>query len=319
MAGERLVLVSDHGSTEGSRPKLAAAVEMLTGAPPLLIDARHFLPGGGGRAKVDDGRLRLAVPSEGLVATPAVVLVYEIPPHDRARFAPFQRRLRRSGVVSLGTDVEAWRVATEKDRAVARFAAAGVPQMETVVLARPGVDEAVAAFERLGGDVWARPTIGLGGSDVFHVTDQEQLLAAREHYERRAQRWLVSRDAGNFDGAGRRHQFRIVVLGDRVVRACEHVQADPDAPCNEARGALSTVIPPRDLPPGLAEVAVRATRSTGLPFAGVDVALESGIVVFEVNVHPVIGEPRGLETMALPYVEAHLTGGRGRRRRQSSE
>ena len=306
MSGGELVLLTDHGGREGSRPKLAAAVEILTGTSPLAVDARHFMPGGAGRATVVDGRLRMEVPSEDLVAMPAAVLVYEIAPAERRGLEPFQRLLRRSGVVSLGLDVEAWRKATEKDLTVEQFARDGVPQMETVTLRQPRLDEAAAAFERLGGNVWARPTIGSGGSDVLHVTNDEQLLVALEYYEKLELDWLIARDASNFNPDGRRHQFRVIVLHGRVLRACEHVQRDPDAPCNEAQGAISTVLPVDELPPALARVAIAATASLGLPFSGVDLAVENGVVVFEVNVHPVIGEPGGLETMAVPYVQAHL-------------
>ncbi|HZD13806.1 MAG TPA: hypothetical protein VE196_01440, partial [Pseudonocardiaceae bacterium] len=41
--------MTDHGSREGSHVPLEKAVERLTGAPPLAIDARHFMTGGSGR------------------------------------------------------------------------------------------------------------------------------------------------------------------------------------------------------------------------------------------------------------------------------
>jgi glutathione synthase/RimK-type ligase-like ATP-grasp enzyme len=54
------------------------------------------------------------------------------------------------------------------------------------------------------------------------------------------------------------------------------------------------------------QLAVSATRSLGLPFGGVDLTIENGGVVFEVNVHPVLDVPGGLETLAIPFVRAHL-------------
>ncbi|MEV7773522.1 hypothetical protein [Kitasatospora sp. NPDC086791] len=133
-----------------------------------------------------------------------------------------------------------------------------------------------------------------------------QLAAAAEFYDLAGTGRLIARDARNFGPDGRRHQYRIVVLGGQVLRAVEHVQPDPDAPCNECQGAVSTRLDPNDLPTGLAELAVSAAKSLGLPFAGVDLAAESGGVVFEVNVHPAFGADRGLETVAIPYVAAHL-------------
>ncbi|MGI8333234.1 ATP-grasp domain-containing protein [Actinomadura scrupuli] len=298
--------MTDHSSTEGSRATLATAVEMVTGRPPVLIDARHFMTGGSGRAQVVDGALRLEVPAEAVAVTPSAVLIYEIPPAARRRFEACQRLLRRYGAVSLGLDADAWRAATEKDLTVERFALDGIPQMRTISLSGPTPERAATAFERLGGDVWARPTVGMGGKDVFHVTTHEQLRDAARYYATAGLDWLVAEDANNFDRDGLRHQFRVVVLDGRVVRACEHVQARPDEACNEINGASSTLVAVDDLSPDLYDLAISATKSLGLPFGGVDLAVENGGVVFEVNVHPAFGSVGGLETVAVPYVEAHL-------------
>jgi hypothetical protein len=59
-----IVVMTDHGSNEGSRPLLEAAVEILTGTRPVSIDARHFMTGAHGRAIVERGTLTLSVPSE---------------------------------------------------------------------------------------------------------------------------------------------------------------------------------------------------------------------------------------------------------------
>lgn len=301
-----IVLVTDHSSKEESRPKLSAAVELLTGAPPITVDARHFMPGGDGRARIVDGALTLEVRSEGLLVTPAVVIVYEIPPTDRRRFERFLQVMRRSGVSYLDADPGAWRNTTEKNRTVRRFQRDTIPHMETISLRRPSPATAVRAFRRLGLNVWARPTIGFGGEDVFHLTCIEEVNRAVRYYSVHGQDWMMSRDTLNFTVGGRRHQYRVIVLDDRVLRVCEHVQESLDAPCNEAQGAVSTVLAPEDLPSDFLELAVSATRSLGLRFGGVDLAIENGGVVFEVNVHPVLAPVGGFETVAVPYVEAHL-------------
>lgn len=302
-----VVLLTDHSSAEGSGAVLAEAVERLTGQPPIVIDARHFMTGGSGRAWLEGGRLTLEVRSENLIVRPAVVLIYEIPPGERRRFEAFQRRLRACGAISLGTDAGAWRNATEKNLTVDVLRQARVPQMETVHLSDPTISDATGACARLGGDVWARPTVGAGGHDVFHVTTAAQLAAARTRYAIQNQDWLLARDALNFNGDGRRHQYRVVVLGERVLRACEHIQDDPDAPCNEDQGAISRLLAVDDLPADVRRIAASATHALGLPLGGVDLATTgAGVVVFEVNVHPVICPPRGLEEVAVPYVQAHL-------------
>jgi glutathione synthase/RimK-type ligase-like ATP-grasp enzyme len=306
MPARQLVLMTDHSSTEGSRDVLVTAVRTLTGEAPVLIDARHFLSDGTGRVHVTDGVLRLEVPAEDLEVTPSAVLIYEIPPAQRRHFETFQRLLRQHGTVSLGLDADSWRAATEKNLTVEQFVIDGVPHMETISVAGPSDQTATDVFDRLGRDVWARPTVGMGGDDVFHITSDTSLRAATDYYAAAGLDWLMARDAINVNTDGLRHQYRVVVLEGEIVRACEHVQANPDAPCNEIQGAVSTVLEVGELPWELSQLAVSATKSLGLPFAGVDLALENGGVVFEVNVHPVFGSVGGLESVAIPYVAAHL-------------
>ncbi|GLZ35342.1 hypothetical protein Lesp02_75290 [Lentzea sp. NBRC 105346] len=309
MGDGSIVLITDHSSTEGSADVLAAAVRRLTGRTPVHVDARHFLPGNDGKVGGENGELRLSAAGEEV--TPDAVIVYEIPPHGRRAFEPFQRELWRHGIRSHAT--EAWRWATEKDLMVRRFVRDGVPHMPTRCGPWRDAAHLCGDFEELGGDVWLRPAVGAGGDDVFRVTaveDLVQVAGARGT-------WLMSKDAANVNADGLRHQFRVVVLGGEVVRVCEHVQKDEFATCNEVRGAVSTVLDPGELPEHLAELAVRAARSVGLSFAGVDLAAEHGGVVFEVNVHPAFGADRGLETMAIPYVREQITPRSGRRRRGS--
>lgn len=307
MDARPVVLMTDHSSTEGCRAILAAAVELLTGNPPVLIDARQFMTGGTGTATVVGGMVRLEVAAIDLVVTPSAVIVYEIPPAKRRSFEAFQRALTRIGASTLGADAQASRAATEKNLTAEQFRVDSIPHMPTISLSRPNPELTAESFALLGRNVWARPTIGSGGNDVFHITNHRQLNAAAAFYAAHELDWLMARDANNVNPDGQRHQFRVVVLDGRVVRACEHVQANPDAPCNEAQGAISTVLAIDDLPAELHQLAIAATKSLGLRFAGVDLASENGGVVFEVNVHPIFGTDGGLETAAIPYVQAHLT------------
>lgn len=314
----QVVVMTDPGCMEGSRLQLQRAVELLTGESPILMDARRFMDGADGRAGCDDRGLTLEMPSEGLVVRPSIVIVYEIAPADRRRLAAFQAVLARSGAVSLAATEQSWRNATEKPHMVTCFIRDRIPQMESIALERPSMETAAAAFARLGGNVWARPSIGTNGNHVFHVTSEQQLRAAVAYYATAGLDWLITRDAENFNPQGKRHQFRVVVMGERVLRVCEHIQENPDVPCNESKGAVSTLLSPDALPAEMHQLAVRATQSVGLPFGGVDLAVENGGVVFEVNVHPVLDGTRGLETVAIPYVEAHLAAARRTGRAQRS-
>ncbi|WP_181139876.1 RimK family alpha-L-glutamate ligase, partial [Streptomyces sp. Ru71] len=148
-------------------------------------------------------------------------------------------------------------------------------------------------------------------NDTFHLTGVDQLERAAAFYAERGTDWMLSRDAGNFTADGRRHQFRVFVLHGRVVHAREHLQPALDTPCNTCQGATPVPIAPADLPPRLTELAVAASASVGLPFAGVDLAVENGGVVFEVNVQPAFVDGE-LPTVAVPYVRAHLEAVLGR-------
>lgn len=300
-----VALVTDPTSPEGCGDVLAEAVEQLTGRPPVRIDSRHFATGGTGRGVRSGNRLRLIVPGQGLDVEPDVVVLYEIPPHRRHTLAGFQRLLVRHDVVTLGTGVSAWRTATEKNLTVERFQRDGVAHMETIVLSRPSPHEASAAFGKLGGDVWARPVIGTGGYDTFHVTGLDRLEHVTDFYAERGTDWMLSKDAGNITADGMRHQFRVFVLNGRVVHAREHLQPEPDEPCNTSQGATAVFLTPEELDPRLTDLAVAATASIGLPFSGVDLAIENGGVVFEVNVQPAF-IPGELPKAAVPYIEAHL-------------
>ncbi|MEV0267072.1 alpha-L-glutamate ligase [Streptomyces sp. NPDC050617] len=291
---------------------LAEAVRRLTGRDPVWLDARDFAPGGRGRARVDGGVLRLDVPGRVPAVTPAGVIVYAIPPRFRHALEGFQRLLRESGTVCLGTDTRAWRMASDKALAVEVFARHGVPQIPTLCLDRPPPEEAVAAFERLGGDVWARPALGFRGRDVFHLTAVEQVRAATARYAESGARWLMAADAGNFAANGLRHQYRAVVLEGEVIWGAEYVQRLPDVPCNVARGGVSSILGPDRLPAHLRPLAVAAAESMGLPFAGVDLAAENGGVIFEANLHPGLMSNGALEGIAMPYVQAHLNRLRAR-------
>ncbi|MFJ9371713.1 RimK family alpha-L-glutamate ligase, partial [Nocardia sp. NPDC101769] len=302
----QVVVLADHGSQEKSRVVLEAAVAELTGGPAISIDARDFLRGGRGRAAATAAGLTLW--SDRLApVTPDAIVVYEIHPDDRARFTEFQALLAASMVPCLGAgDAEAWRNATDKARTTACFEQAGIRYPATIVLRDPSSETAAAALHRLGGDAWARPVTGLGGRDVFHIDTDAALFEAMRLYATTRQDWLLSADAGNLDDHGRRHQLRVVVLGDQVLRVVEHIQDDPDAPCNEAKGARSYLRPTASLPVHLAQLACAATRSLGLPFGGVDLCTENAGLVFEVNVHPALDVVQGLETVAIPLVAAHL-------------
>ena len=279
-----------------------------TGAPPVRVDSRHFATGGTGRGDPAREPVTPAGPraAAGLrarrrpalrdpAAPPACPRRLPAAPGEPRRGDPRRRSRRladRHREEPHRRTLPAGRHRPDGDRGAVAALPAG---------RRPTCSSASA------GDTWARPVVGTGGNDTFHVDTPARLERAAAYYEERGTDWLLSRDAGNVTADGLRHQFRVFVLGDRVVHAREHLQPATDTPCNTCQGATAVHLAPPDLPPRLAELAVAATASVGLPFAGVDLAAENGGVVFEVNVQPafVDGE-RELHAVAVPYVQAHL-------------
>ncbi|WP_280465411.1 ATP-grasp domain-containing protein [Nocardia brasiliensis] len=281
---------------------MEVAIKRVTGRWPVCLDSRRFAAGGDGCGKIIDGHLILDAARGFTPIRPSAVLVYEIPPLARSALGSFLDILRSYGVDSA--DSSSWRNASEKDRTIECFVRDGIPHPETIVLNAQGSHAMFSAFERLGGDVWTRPTVGMGGTGVFHVTDRGQLSAAAAYYERAGTSWMLSRNVANLTAAGARQSYRVVILNDVPVRASEHLQPNPDLPTNAAAGASVTPLAPSQLPDGIVEIAASATRSLGLRFGGVDVA-RHGPTVFEVNVHPTLTIAH-LDSVAIPWVRDML-------------
>lgn len=301
MSDRETILLYDHDSAEGSHRTLSRAIEHLTGVRPKHVDARHFLPGGHGALRIIDGTPRLTLPGD-LTFTPDAILVYEIAPERRPHLAAFLSTLADHSRTADTCD--GWRDATEKDRTIACFARDGVPFPDTIVLRTGDPIVAQRAFRQLGGDVWIRPAVGMGGRGVAHATTSAQVRDAAHGFAGRT--WLVSRDAGNLTAHRARESLRVVVLDGAPLWAVHHLQPDPDAPTNESAGATSTHVPVDALPTATLAVAAAAVRSVGLRFGGVDLAPTDNLV-FEVNVHPLLLPDRHLHPVAIPWAKAHLT------------
>ena len=116
----------------------------------------------------------------------------------------------------------------DKSWAGALLAAAGVPTPPTIVCERR--DDALRAFERLGGDVVVKPLFGAMGNGIVRVDDRDvahRVFAALEL--ERAVYYLQRTVAG----AGRR-DLRVLVIAGEVAGAMERVSDSWRA--NVARG-----------------------------------------------------------------------------------
>lgn len=184
-------------------------------------------------------------------------------------------RLEVSGQLVLNPP-RAIEIAVDKYLATARLAAAGLPVPRTMVCQT--VDEALEAFDQLGGDVVLKPLFGSEGRGITRLTD--------EALAQRAFQLLVSLGAVLYMQEFVEHEgcdIRLLVIGEQVLgmrRSNPH-----DWRTNVSRGATTEPYVPTA---EQVETALRAAATAGAPLAGIDVlpARSGQQYVLEVNAVP---------------------------------
>jgi ribosomal protein S6--L-glutamate ligase len=184
-------------------------------------------------------------------------------------------RLEASGVTVLNPP-RAIEAAVDKYLATARLQAAGLLVPRTFACQR--ADEALAAYEELGGDVVIKPIFGGEGRGVARLND--------EALAQRAFRMLEGLGAVLYLQEFVEHEgcdWRLMVIGERVLgmKRCNPL----DWRTNISRGAVAE---PLELTPELAEIALRAAAAVGAPLAGVDLlpGRDGRLYAIEVNAVP---------------------------------
>jgi RimK family alpha-L-glutamate ligase len=166
--------------------------------------------------------------------------------------------------------------AIDKFLASALVAAAGVPTPRTVACERP--EDALAAFDELGGDVIVKPLFGSMGFGMARVEDPDVAQRVFRALEiERAVYYL--QETVPHDGV----DVRAVVVGSSVIAAIERVGEGWRA--NLARGARAR---PIALDAERAALCVRAAAALGVDYAGVDLlrSADGRDYVLEVNAIP---------------------------------
>jgi RimK family alpha-L-glutamate ligase len=197
--------------------------------------------------------------------------------------------LAAAGAVVLNSprSVEA---SVDKPLASARLAAAGVPTPPTIACLR--VSQAVAAFERLGGDVVIKPVFGSEGFGIVRATDVDVASRVFAAIERIGGVMYLQKfiDHGGSD-------LRVFTLGGRVLTAMRRVH-NHDWRTNVARGAVGEAV---KVEPWMADLSIAAAAALGVDIAGVDLAVDrktGGATVIEVN-----GVPGWRELSAVTGVD----------------
>lgn len=185
-------------------------------------------------------------------------------------------RLETAGVRVVNSP-KSLECAVDKFLTTSRLQAAGLPVPETIVCEHE--DDALLAFQELGGDVVVKPLFGSEGRGIVRVSDPD--LAHRTF------RTLMRLNAVLYLQKFVEHEgfdVRIVVLAGRVMGGMRR-RSPGDFRTNVARNAIAE---PHDVTVVEAEFALRATQAVGAHVAGVDLLYDrlGTCHVIEVNAVP---------------------------------
>jgi len=166
--------------------------------------------------------------------------------------------------------------AVDKYLATARLAAAGLPVPRTIICQNR--DEALAAFEALGGDVVLKPLFGGEGRGIARLQDID--LAARA-FQTLSQLGSILYVQEFIPHEG--YDLRAFFVGDQVLSMRRSNPSDWRT--NVSRGATTE---PVELSAEQTSLARRAAVAVGAPLAGVDLlpARDGRLYVLEVNAAP---------------------------------
>jgi RimK family alpha-L-glutamate ligase len=159
---------------------------------------------------------------------------------------------------------------------------AGIPTPRTVVTER--FEDAMAAFDELGGDVVVKPIFGSEGRGIVRISDPDTAYRVFRALELGRYVYYLQEfvDHGSED-------IRVFVIGQQAIAAM--MRQGKTWKTNVAQGAKATALEPD---PELRRLALRASQALGAEYAGVDILpiAGGGYTVIEVN-----GIPgwRGLE------------------------
>jgi RimK family alpha-L-glutamate ligase len=176
-------------------------------------------------------------------------------------------------VINPARAVEA---AVDKFLTTAKLHAAGLLTPRTICCQT--ADEAMIAFEQLGGDVVLKPLFGSEGRGITRLMDENLALRA---FKMLAQLGAVLYLQEFVEHEG--HDIRLLVVGDRVFSMRRINKLDWRT--NISRGATAELFMPDD---SIIEIARRAAVAVHAPIAGVDLlpGKDGRLYTIEVNAVP---------------------------------
>ena len=224
-----------------------------------------------------DGKLTIAAGDSKLSDFDAI-LVRTMPPGSLEqvvfRMDCLGRHEAAGGVVI--NPARAVEAAVDKFLTSAKLAEAGLTTPRTIVCQT--ADEALVAFEQLGGDVVLKPIFGSEGRGITRLNDE---ALAQRAFKMLAQLGAVLYLQEFIEHEG--FDYRLLLIGDECLAMRRHNALDWRT--NVSRGATGETFDP---PPALIDMAHRAAQSVGALVAGVDIlpARDGRLFVLEVNAVP---------------------------------
>lgn len=211
-------------------------------------------------------------------------------------------RLAAAGVTVINPP-RAVEAAVDKYLALARMHDAGLPVPRTIVCQR--VDDAMAAFARLGGDVVIKPIFGSEGAGMTRITDADLAFRAFTMLERMGGVLYVQQFIEHGDS-----DLRLFVLAHRVLATMKRVHENQWR-TNIAQGGCGKPFEPDER---LRNLAIRAAAACETVIAGVDIVIDARgePFVLEINSAPgwqALSEACAVDVAAaiIEHLEHHAT------------
>ncbi len=276
----RAAIAGGHTCERLDFSRLVATVATDVAAIQHIPNKRHFLDAANASNSLNAAGYQ---PSPRLlgkaISQHDLILVRTMPPGSLEQVVYRMDLLAR--LESAGTRVvnspKSLECAVDKYLTTARLQRAGLPIPQTVVCEHE--DDALEAFERLGGDVVVKPLFGSEGRGIVRVTDRD--LAHRTF------RTLMRLDHVLYLQKFVHHEgfdVRILVMDGQVIGGMRR-RSPNDFRTNVAREAIAEPHQPTSCE---IDFAIRATSTTGAYIAGVDLLYDrdGACYVIEVNAVP---------------------------------
>ena len=210
------------------------------------------------------------------------ILVRMMPPSGLERVVfrmDVLHRLQESGVPVINPP-RTIEMAVDKALSLARIGGAGIAVPETWIGESP--DDALIAFDRLGGDVVCKPIFGSEGRGLIRLQNREMAWRVVHGLNQTGSVIYLQKFIDN-DG----FDLRIMILNGEVLAAMRRTAPANDFRTNVAQGAKAEIL--TNVPHEVSEIAIQVSRITSGLILGVDLMqsrVDARWHVLEVNAVP---------------------------------